>query len=100
MKIKCAKCGGELDTGFRCISCCHSSMDLAAEKSGQTIQSFHLEVTPKLSAFLDHNCSVSKDKGGAIGGSLTYCFTPTTLGVVAEVKCACGKKIDLTDYSW
>lgn len=35
---------------------------------------------------------------GAIGGALTYSFTPTTLGVVIKVKCACGKEIDVTDY--
>jgi hypothetical protein len=30
--------------------------------------------------------------GGAIGGRLTYYFTPTSIGDVCEVKCACGKK--------
>jgi len=36
--------------------------------------------------------------GGAIGGRITYAFTPTSLGVVTIVKCACGEKLDLTDY--
>jgi hypothetical protein len=36
---------------------------------------------------------------GAIGGSYTYSFTPTTLGVVVKVKNnANGEEIDLTDY--
>lgn len=38
---------------------------------------------------------------GAIGGRLTYSFTPTGLGVITIIKCACGAEIDLTDYeSW
>jgi len=36
--------------------------------------------------------------GGAIGGRLTYCFTPTTIGTGVEVQCACGVKKDLTNY--
>ncbi len=35
---------------------------------------------------------------GAIGGTLTYCFTPTSIGCCVRVKCACGEEIDLTDY--
>ena len=34
---------------------------------------------------------------GAIGGRLTYCFTPTGLGTIIEVKCLCGETLDLTD---
>lgn len=39
---------------------------------------------------------------GAIGGRLTFCFTPTGIGTVVIVKDAVTKKeIDLTDYdSW
>ena len=32
------------------------------------------------------------------GGTITFSFTPTGLGEGLEVKCACGEKIDLTDY--
>lgn len=35
---------------------------------------------------------------GANGGAITYCFTPTNLGLVTEVQCACGDKENLTDY--
>jgi hypothetical protein len=34
---------------------------------------------------------------GAIGGRLTYSFTPTGLGVITKIQCACGAEIDLTD---
>lgn len=35
----------------------------------------------------------------AIGGKLTYSFTPTGVGVVMEVTCACcGKTLDFSDY--
>jgi len=37
---------------------------------------------------------------GAIGGSLTYMFTPTELGVITEIKHANGEVLDLTDYNW
>ena len=36
-------------------------------------------------------------KGGAIGGRLTYKFTPTGLGCLFSVKCACGAEEDFTD---
>ena len=43
----------------------------------------------------------NKTKGevyvGAIGGAYTFCFTPTGLGNMVEVKCADGTKLDLTD---
>ena len=36
---------------------------------------------------------------GAIGGSYTYSFTPTTLGTVIKVKDnSNGRELDLTDY--
>jgi hypothetical protein len=37
---------------------------------------------------------------GAIGGALTYCFTPTALGDVVKVKHAgTGAELDVSDYS-
>lgn len=35
---------------------------------------------------------------GAIGGRLTYCFTPTGLGTIVKIVCSCGEELDLTDY--
>ena len=33
--------------------------------------------------------------------TLTYCFTPTGIGSIIEVKCSCGKSVDLTcDEDW
>ena len=39
---------------------------------------------------------------GATGGEITYSFTPTSIGVITEVKYAMtGKTLDITDYeSW
>jgi hypothetical protein len=39
---------------------------------------------------------------GAIGGELTYCFTPNSLGVVVKVQHAgTGAELDVSDYgSW
>ncbi len=35
---------------------------------------------------------------GACGGSLTYEFTPTGLGVAVWVRCMCGEKGECTDF--
>ena len=45
----------------------------------------------------DKTC-VLKYNQGAIGGRLTYEFTPTGLGVIIKVKCGCGEFVDLTEY--
>jgi len=38
---------------------------------------------------------------GAIGGRLTYRFTPTGLGHIIVVKCLCGGEVNVTDFnSW
>lgn len=29
---------------------------------------------------------------GAIGGGYTYCFTPTSIGIIGTVKCTCGSE--------
>jgi hypothetical protein len=73
---------------------------------------FHIggEESKNLSQFLvEHNktCKFYDDgtkanpPGGAIGGRLTYSFTPTTIGMTVSVKCACGAESNITDYgSW
>ena len=35
---------------------------------------------------------------GAIGGATTYSFTPTSMGMIVEVSCACGAKKNVTDF--
>ena len=34
---------------------------------------------------------------GCIGGSLTWCFTPTSIGTIGEVICSCGEKFTFQD---
>ena len=48
-----------------------------------------------------HDCKLGIDefgqkKVGAIGGELTFSFTPTGLGPIITVTCACGEELDLT----
>jgi hypothetical protein len=43
-----------------------------------------------------HDCTI--DYEGAIGGKITYNFTPTGLGVIERVSCSCGSVLDLTEY--
>lgn len=39
--------------------------------------------------------------GGAAGGTLTYKFTPTGIGMALYVECSCKEIVNLTDYdSW
>ena len=44
---------------------------------------------------------VNSNTQAAIGGRLTFSFTPTGLGPAVGVECACGAKQDCTDVdSW
>lgn len=48
-----------------------------------------------------HKCSLQPKYGmrkycGAIGGAISMTFTPTSLGMVIEAKCACGNSIDVS----
>ena len=36
--------------------------------------------------------------GGAAGGTLTYKFTPTGIGMATYAECSCGEETNLTDY--
>lgn len=49
-----------------------------------------------------HKCAYKPEHGakkycGAIGGHLSYTFTPTSIGDVIEVNCGCGAKLDITE---
>lgn len=54
----------------------------------------------------EHECSARTSNygieneryAGAIGGSTTYCFTPTGLGTMVSAKCVCNKVFDITDW--
>ena len=47
----------------------------------------------------DKTCPLHPRKAPtAIGGRITFCFTPTGLGVIIGVECSCGEKVDLTNY--
>ena len=47
-----------------------------------------------------HNCHTLDDRlrrGGAIGGTYTYKFIPTSIGTVGTVKCSCGAEFKFQD---
>lgn len=44
----------------------------------------------------NHECKHKELVVGAIGGRLTFLFTPTGLGCINIVKCLCGEEINLT----
>ena len=58
-----------------------------------------LEEHNKTCVYYDDGTQVAP-RAGAIGGTLTYSFTPTTIGTIVKVECACGGNADLTDYDW
>lgn len=35
--------------------------------------------------------------GGCSGGRYSYCFCPTAIGVIGEIKCSCGEKFTFQD---
>lgn len=45
-----------------------------------------------------HRCKY-KNKPTAIGGRISYIFTPTGIGVFAIAKCICGKEFTIEDGS-
>jgi hypothetical protein len=61
---------------------------------------FKIENEDKLEEWIStHRCQFTKPGStGAIGGRLTYMFTPTGLGCISIVRCACGGEIDCTNY--
>jgi len=61
---------------------------------------FKIENMEKLNEWKqNHKCEYTENtmRVGAIGGRLTYKFTPTGLGCIQKVRCSCGEEIDLTD---
>jgi hypothetical protein len=59
------------------------------------------EVEKYYNWLIEHNKTCPNFKNeGASGGRLTFSFTPTNLGTVTKVTCACGEELDLTDYDW
>lgn len=45
-----------------------------------------------------HRCTVRTETPPAAGGRVSYEFTPTGIGTVIVVRCACGKSKNVTDY--
>lgn len=44
----------------------------------------------------DKTCPLKeRSTQGAIGGRLTYSFTPTGIGLMKKISCACGKEINV-----
>ncbi len=50
-----------------------------------------------------HSCTIPVDRHGypeigAIGGTITYGFSPTGLGTIQTIECVCGAKLNLTNF--
>jgi hypothetical protein len=57
-----------------------------------------IAVHDKICPYYDDGTS-PESKSGAIGGRISWKFTPNSLAVVVQVQCACGGAENLTDYS-
>ena len=55
------------------------------------------EQVEKYEKWRKHGCDL-EGNAGAIGGRITFEFTPTSLGVIETVRCGCGEKLTLTDF--
>lgn len=57
------------------------------------------EQTKVSDEFIQKHVSCARKHPTAIGGFITYHFTPTSVGTGCEIKCnVCNEKLDLTDY--
>jgi len=55
----------------------------------------------KLKAWVkEHECSIRGKRQGAIGGALTYRFTPTSINEIFTISCACGNEQYIDDGEW
>ena len=50
----------------------------------------------RLDEFHEKHCHCGNNT--AIGGAITYEFTPTFLGIGIVIRCHCGVKLDVTEY--
>ncbi len=72
-------------------------MLIGGEEGFYRVGSIPEEETGNAAAFLKaHNELHAGAREGAIGGRYTYSFTPTSIGTVVTLACACGEKIDLS----
>lgn len=63
-----------------------------------TTFSFDEEQSKKVNVWVNEHRGVCPAPLGSIGGRITYSFTPTSLGTVERVTCACGAELDVTEY--
>jgi hypothetical protein len=53
---------------------------------------------------IEMDAKTAKEQGrdrpyhGAIGGAYTFCFIPTSIGLITKVKHYSGEELDVTDY--
>ena len=74
-------------------------IDVDYKKNGLEADGLKAELTSYLYEISEENGGRKKRPAVIIfpGGGYDYCFTPTGLGMLAEVRCACGAKINVDD---
>lgn len=104
-QITCTTCGG--DGGERECPTCYSILDGCEEcgkadpmaTAAETRCGMKFELTESQVAEVTAWMAERKiPYVGAIGGEVTFTFTPTSLGVVAKVRHISGAELDLSEY--
>lgn len=54
-------------------------------------------ITAKEQASIDEWLKNHQHPSGAIGGTHSYVFTPTSIGIMGEIRCVCGKSYTFSD---
>ena len=67
-----------------------------SEEQKEKIEQWYANHMPKCKYF---DSEFNAQYVGAIGGELSYTFTPTGLGAMLVVRCACGEEFNATDFS-
>ena len=65
-------------------------MDFSFELTNDEIIKYHKWL-------IEHNINCPIQYTGAIGGKITFSFTPTGIGCFAKVSCACGEELLLSN---
>lgn len=67
-----------------------------SEEEQKKIEEWQMKHLKKKHWDKEHDCP---NYSGAIGGRFSYHFIPTSIGVIGEVKCSCGKKFCFQDLN-
>ncbi len=61
----------------------------------------HGKEIERAKAFEEKHLKCARENPTAIGGHISYIFTPTSIGTAVSIKCfLCGEVENITEYDW